>query len=277
MCRGLKLPGVDQRREFLRYGLPMVPTLLVIWLIGQGDRLVLSHFASKHDLGIYAFGATIASYLIFLGYAVYPLLLPRASQLHDMGDLAGVRTLFQESQKLFMPLWAGAMIFLALWTPEIITWTAGNAYAGAGKVLLILAFSSGIDQLFGISEYVLYLAKRTDRVLWLYLIYAAMLLSGLALAGLTSGTLLAPWAVLAATIAFNFLRYRIVQQHLYIPLARGILIQVLALAVFTLLVASFAGDWNLYVRLAVTALIAIFLAGLAFKKGASPSFGLSLL
>jgi O-antigen/teichoic acid export membrane protein len=275
MGSGLKMPGVVQRREFLRYGIPMVPTMLMTLLIGQGDRLVLSHFAAKHDLGVYAFGATIASYVIFLGYAVYPLLLPRASQLHDAGDLAGVRILFQETQKLFMPLWAGAMLFLALWNPEIIAWTAGNAYAGAGKVLLILAFSSGIDQLFGISEYMFYLVKRTDRVFWLYLIYAAMLLSGLALAGLISGTLLAPWAVLAATIAFNFLRYRIAQRHLYIPVAGALLLQVLALAVFTLLVASFVPDWNFYVRIALTAIIAIFFAALALKKVASPSFGLS--
>jgi O-antigen/teichoic acid export membrane protein len=253
---GLRLPAVVQQREFLRYGLPMVPTLLVVWLISQGDRLVLSHFASKHDLGVYAFGASLAAYLVFLGYAVYPLLLPRASQLYDGGDLSGVRTLFQDAQRLFMLLWAGAMACLALWASEIINWTAGDAYAGAEKVLLILSLAVGVEQLLGIYQYVFHLGKRTDRILWLNLGYAAMLLSGLALAGLVSGTLLAPWAVLAVTILFNIIRYQIAQRYLPLPLIPQLWLRVAAVMALSMVLFDLASSLGFYFRLLLTGIIA---------------------
>ena len=102
----------------------MVPTVLAIWLVSQSDKLV-SHLVAKSDLGVYAFGASLATYTAFLGYAVYPLLLPGASKLYDDGNKLGVRALFRNSQRLFVPLWAGAMTCLALWSGDIIAWTGG--------------------------------------------------------------------------------------------------------------------------------------------------------
>lgn len=262
-----------QRREFLRYGLPMVPTLLVVWLISQGDRLVLGHFASKQDLGVYAFGASLAAYLVFLGYAVYPLLLPRASQLHDKGDLSGVRALFQEAQGLFMLLWAGAMGCLALWASEIIVFTAGEAYSGAEKVLLVLALSVGIEQLMGIYQYVFHLVKRTDLILWLNMSYAVLLLGGLALAGWLFGILMAPWVVLAVTLLFNIVRYRIALRHASLPMPGRILMQMLALIAITLLLASLATGWSFHARLATTAFITISLAILFLRREAAHPIG----
>src|SRR4051812_5751222 len=69
----------EQRRTFLQYGLPMIPASIVVFLTAQGDRLVLGHLLSKEALGVYAFGASLAAYMMYIGYATNPLLLPRAS------------------------------------------------------------------------------------------------------------------------------------------------------------------------------------------------------
>ena len=265
MARGDWLPPPDRRREFLKYGLPMVPTLLAVWLVSQSDRLVLSHFVAKSDLGVYAFGATLATYMVFLGYAVYPLLLPEASRLHDRGNTAGILALFQGAQRLFMLLWAGGMTCLALWSVNIISWTGGNAFAGAGPVLLILCFAVGVDQLLGIYQYVFHLVKRTDLILWLHLGYAAIMIGSLAIAGFTSGIALAPWAVLAATLIFNVLRYRIALRYVFLPMPGMLVMQVTALAVLTALLARYAAEWNELVRLAITAVVGVWLASYAMR------------
>jgi O-antigen/teichoic acid export membrane protein len=264
-----RFPDPAGRREFLRCGLPMVPASLIVWLIGQSDRLVLSHFSSKHDLGIYTIGATFASYLAFLGFAVFPLLLPRASQLYDAGNMTGVHKLFQQSQRLFTVLWASAMIVLALWGDYIISWTAGPEYVAAKTVLLILAFATGIDQLFGISEYAIYIAKRVDVAVWLYASHAILLLAGLFVAGITLGIGIAPWTILAATIAFNVLRSVVARRYLAIPVSPIIFIEVLAAAVVTAGLSYFAFAFGVTFRLFLTGAAAVVLGMLAWKRFAN--------
>jgi O-antigen/teichoic acid export membrane protein len=266
MTKGISLPPTDRRREFLKYGLPMVPTVLALWLVSQSDRLVLSHFVAKSDLGVYAFGASLASYVVFLSYAVYPLLLPGASKLYDAGHVTSVHTLFLNAQQLFMLLWTGGMTCLALWSGNIIAWTGGSAFAGAGQVLLVLSFAVGLEQLMGIYQYAFHLVKRTDIILWLNLGYAAIITGSLALAGFTSGIALAPWAVLAATLIFNVVRYRIALRYVFLPMPGALVIQIVALGVLTVLLASYAADRNALLRLAVTIVVAVSLAGFTQRR-----------
>jgi len=266
MMRGGRLPPPDRRREFLKYGLPMMPTFLAVWLAGQSDRLVLGHFATKSDFGVYAFGASLAAYMVFLGYAVYPLLLPGASRLHDGGDTAGVQTLFQDAQKLFVLLWAGGMACLALWSAEVIAWTGGKAFAGAAQVLLVLSFAVGLEQLMGIYQYVFHLVKRTDLILWFNLGYAALMIVTLAIVGATAGIAWAPWAVLVATLIFNVVRYRVALRYLVLPVPNTLFVQVAALAVLTALLANYAADCNVPLRVAATAVLGFAFAGLALRR-----------
>jgi len=265
LTKGHSFPSSNRRRAFLNYGLPMVPTVLAVWLVSQSDRLVLSHFVAKADLGVYAFGASLATYVVFLGYAVYPLLLPGASRLHDDGDAAGVKALFHESQRLFVLLWAGGMAFLALWSRDIIWWTGGDAFAAAAPVLLILSFAVGLDQLLGIYQYVFHLVKRTDLILWLTLIYAAIMIGSLTFAGYARGIAWAPWAVVAATAIYNALRYRIAQRYLPIPMPDTILLKVGGIAVLTVLLSHYAADLGIGPRLVVSLVVLLPLAGLALR------------
>ncbi len=273
LAKSGQLPSLDRRRQFLKYGLPMVPTVLALWLVSQSDRLVLSHFVPKADLGVYAFGASLATYVVFLGYAVYPLLLPGASRLHDEGNAAAVQALFRGAQRLFVLLWAGGMACLALWSANIIAWTGGSAFAGAAPVLLILSFAAGLEQLMGIYQYAFHLVKRTDLVFWLNLGYAAIMILSLVIAGYFHGIALAPWAALAATLIFNVLRYRIAQRYVSIPLPDMLVVQVAALAVFTALLGRYAADLNVGLRVVITAVVLLPLAGLTLWYRADESLG----
>jgi O-antigen/teichoic acid export membrane protein len=273
MTKGDWLPPSDRRHEFLRYGLPMVPTLLLVWLIGQSDRLVLSHFVTKSDLGIYGFAASLASYTVLLGYAVYPLLLPRASQLYDKGDNAGVRELFKNSQRIFVTLWACAMLCLALWSAEVIAWTGGSAFLGAANALLILCFAAGIERVMGIYQYVFHLVKRTDLIFWLSIGNAAIMIAGLCIAGVTSGIEMAPWAVLGATLSFNIVRYRIALRYLDLPLEHALILKIAALAGGTALLANISMNWSL--RLAITVPIMLLLGIYVLRRGTEASGALA--
>jgi O-antigen/teichoic acid export membrane protein len=263
----------SRRRELIRYGLPLVPTFLAMWLVAQSDRLVLSHFVSKHDLGIYAFAATLAGYIVFLGYAVYPLLLPGASRLHDDGNSAALKLLFNDAQSLFLLLWGGGMACLALWSGELIAWTGGPAFAGAAPILLVLAYAVGFEHLMGIYQYIFHLEKRTDLILWLNLGNAACIVVALATAGAYGGIAWAPWAVLAATVVFNLIRYGLALRHIHLPAQASLVLGLAAVAMLTALLAHFLAHSGIVLRLIVTMAILLPLTGLTLKRRADPVFG----
>lgn len=247
--------GAEQRTTFLHYGLPMVPSMVVIWFVGQGDRLILSHFIDKHALGIYAFGASLAGYLVFLGYAIYPLLLPRASRLHEAGNDRAVAGLFQESQRLFLIILTIAMITLALVAKEVIGITAGQDFAGAEHILVVLGFAVCVEQLLGVYQYVFHLVRRTDWILWLNLLYGSMLVSMLAMTAHWLGASLVPWAVLAATVAFNFIRYRAARHFLPIVMPVYLVPWTLSIGVVSLGLHHATADWPLPGRLVLIAVL----------------------
>ena len=271
MTKGGSLPPLDRRRAFLKYGLPMVPTVLVIWLISQSDRLVLIHFVSKSELGVYAFAASLASYTVYLGYAVFPLLLPGASKLYDAGDTAGVQALFRYCQNLFVMLWAAGMACLALWSADVIAWTGGPAFAGAGPILLILCFSVGIERVLGIYQFSFHLVKRTDLIFWLNAANAAMLIAGLWVTGATSGITYAPWAVVIVTLVFNVIRYSVARRYLHIAMEYMLIVRVGAVVALTALLARYGVTWGVDVRLAISAAIIASVGLYVLRRRADPA------
>jgi O-antigen/teichoic acid export membrane protein len=53
-------------REMNRFGIPLVPTALFLWITNFSDRLFLVHLADTTEVGLYSVGVRIASALVLL-------------------------------------------------------------------------------------------------------------------------------------------------------------------------------------------------------------------
>jgi O-antigen/teichoic acid export membrane protein len=255
--RSLREPDPGERRSFMRYGLPMIPTALVIWFVSQGDRLILGHIVEKEALGIYAFGATLASYLVYLGYAIYPLLLPRASRLYDSGDYDAVKKLFGDSQYVFLALCFGALFTITLFSHEIILFTAGPGFIGAANILIILSVAIGLEQLLGIYQYIFHLVKKPSFVLYFNLLYAVLTALGVIISARLGGVDLVPWALLAAVLVSNIIRYIVAQRQLVLPVQPGLLVCIAGAALLLTSAAFVAGDMAVLSRIGVFGFVAV--------------------
>ena len=257
---GHELPDRAARRTFVRYGLPMVPAAPVLWLTTQGDRLVLGHAVSSTQLGWYAFGAGLAANFSYLGLAVYPLLLPRASVLFDSGDRAAVAQLFDSSQRVYLALYAGVAVALALLAPDVIRATAGDEFAPSAPILLLLALAVGLEGLIGIFQWVFHLVKRTSLVLATNLVYMALQIGAVFTVATVTGDILAvAWTVLGVVVVANAIRYMIARRFRLIHLRPALVAGLGALGVVVFAAAEIGQDWPLGIRLA--------LAGLAGAAG----------
>lgn len=266
----------SERGAFLRYGRAMLPSLFVIWLSSQADRVVLGQLVAPEELGRYAFSASLASYLVFLGYAVTPLLLPRASRLFDEGNMSGLGILFARSQTVYLAIIAAALTVIALFSREILLVTAGAQFALVPDLFLVLSVSVCIDQLFGVYQYVFHLVKKPKWIFVVNLVYGlllALLVSGAVHVG---GVAWAPWGVLAAVVSTNVLRYLLARRMVHIPMPPSVVIGLPAALTLTWGLAQLSEVLSIAAKIGVglttLAGLTVLLAAWLARQGGMPAW-----
>jgi O-antigen/teichoic acid export membrane protein len=252
--RSADQPDPPGRRAFVRFGRPMVPAALVLWLTTQGDRLVLGHAVTAEQLGWYAFGGALALNLTYLRLAIFPLLLPRASVLHDSGDHDEVVRLFDLSQRVFLHLFAGIAVAIALLAPDIVAIAAGDAFAPAAPILILLSLAVGLEGLFGIFEWVFLLVRRTSLVLVFNLFNMALqVVAVFAVATLTGDIVAVAWTALGVVVVANGIRYLVARRLYPVRAARGVLVVVVAVALVVVVAEELSPSLPVAVRVAAAA------------------------
>lgn len=258
----IKVLPQAERSAFIHYGYAMLPTLLLVGAISQVDRLVLGHLTSPAELGLYAFSATLASYLVFLGYAVMALFLPRASRLHDEGRHEELQRLFARTQSVFLGIMTAAMVPVALFPRDILLATAGAAFSEVPTTLVVLCLAGCIDQLLGVHQYVFHLVKKPGWIFGVYLLQGVLVVLLVSVFTLAGGASWAPWGVLMAVVLTNLVRYRLAVRMLNLRLpssvAVGLPLTVVMLGILTLLATGMSLANRLWVGVALLFCLALF-------------------
>jgi O-antigen/teichoic acid export membrane protein len=126
-------------REMNRFGIPLVPTALFLWVTNFSDRLFLVKLADTQEVGLYSVGVRIASALVLL-LTAFRLAWPAfAYSIEDDGEAR--RTYgYVLTYLVFLTTWVATG--LALLSPWIVDWIAAPAFAESSRVVGPLAFST---------------------------------------------------------------------------------------------------------------------------------------
>jgi O-antigen/teichoic acid export membrane protein len=126
-------------REMNRFGTPLVPTALFLWVTNFSDRLFLVRLADTAEVGLYSVGVRIASAMVLL-LTAFRLAWPAfAYSIED--DREARRTYaFVLTYVVLVTTWVATG--LALLSPWIVDWIAAPAFAESSRVVGPLAFST---------------------------------------------------------------------------------------------------------------------------------------
>jgi O-antigen/teichoic acid export membrane protein len=244
-------------REMLRYGLPLIPAPLLLWVMNYSDRFFLQYYASTHEVGLYQVGISIAS-LVALGTGAFQRAWgPFALSIHKQEN---ARSVYANAFLAYVCLNSLTSAVLALFAPEAILLVATEQYLGAIPVVGILAFSyvmNGLGNIAAIGPTIV----KTTRPTGLAITAAAGVNIGLNLLLVPHfgkvGSALA--ALLSQSVVPIYLFYY--SQQLYpIPYRFGAALGILG---FSFALVFFAGGWqpkSLWVGItAKVALLAMFI------------------
>lgn len=147
--------------EMLRYALPLIPAALSFWVVNAIDRLFVQRYSTTADVGVYQVGYAVASCVALGTQAFQQAWGPFSMSIHREAD---ARKFYADALLVYLWLTCLASTVVGVLAPEILRVFAGPAYAGASRVVALLAFGYvmiGLTYIAGLGPS---LARRTSPV-----------------------------------------------------------------------------------------------------------------
>jgi O-antigen/teichoic acid export membrane protein len=126
-------------REMNRFGVPLIPTALFLWITNFSDRLFLVRLADTTEVGLYSVGVRIASAMVLL-LTAFRLAWPAFAYSIEDESEARRTYAFVLTYLVLLTTWVAAG--LALLSPWIVDWIAAPAFAESSRVVGPLAFAA---------------------------------------------------------------------------------------------------------------------------------------
>ncbi len=250
-------------REYSAYGLPLVITVALGWVIASSDRLLIARLLNEAATGVYAAGYDLAQQslgliLAVVSTAAYPLVI---RQLEQNGEKAASAQLGRNGELIVTLTLAGAAGLIAL-APVIVETVIGKAFRA--DAIVVVPWIAAAAAVAGIKAFHLdvafQLARQSRWQVYTSIVAAIVNLALNLLLIPRYGIIGAAWATLAAftlaSLISGWLGKRVFPMPAFLPLlGRG-------LAVATL---TYLGAW-LIMQTALDALATLTL-GIAAGGG----------
>jgi O-antigen/teichoic acid export membrane protein len=213
---GLQLPRFTELKGYLQYGLPLVPTSAMLWIMNSSDRYMIGYFMQSEDVGIYTAAYTLTFVTSLFLSPLQAVLLPTVSKSYDDGDIAKTRTYFKYSLKYLLMLTIPATFGISVLATPLLRIFTTSEFASGNLVIPFVAFGILIFEFYHICVYVFYLVKKTYWVLRLLIISAALniglnllLIPTMGIVGAAVATLIAyiVLGILTVVIAFRYFKF----------------------------------------------------------------------
>jgi O-antigen/teichoic acid export membrane protein len=126
-------------REMNRFGIPLMPTALFLWVTNFSDRIFLVKLSDTTEVGLYSVGVRISSAMVLL-LTAFRLAWPAFA--YSIEDEHEARRTFAYVLTYLLLLTTWVATGLALLSPWIVDWLAAPSFESASRVVGPLAFAA---------------------------------------------------------------------------------------------------------------------------------------
>jgi O-antigen/teichoic acid export membrane protein len=213
---GLQFPRFTELKGYLKYGLPLVPSTAILWIIHSSDRYMIGYFMQTKDVGIYTAAYSLASVLALMLTAIVTVLLPTVSKSYDRSEIDKTKAYLKHSLRYLLMLSIPAAFGLSVLASPLLRILTAPEFVSGNVVIPFVASGLLFYGLYNICIFIVHLVNKTHLVLALLSISAALniilnllLIPQLGIVGAAVATLIAFIAlgILAVVIAFRYFKF----------------------------------------------------------------------
>jgi O-antigen/teichoic acid export membrane protein len=167
LARSNTSPGGLVRADIwrhLRFGAPVFPILAVGYVSDWGDHLLLGHFSSVTQVGLFAVSYQLMGAVMVANGLLTTLLLPRliAQEVNRPGSL---RRYVQDEVPTLYTLWMMGTVWVVAALPTVVALLTGSAFNSSVGVLLVLLVAIPTSVVTSLYTVLFNVQERMGRVL----------------------------------------------------------------------------------------------------------------
>jgi O-antigen/teichoic acid export membrane protein len=172
---GIKRPRFSRLKEYLSFGLPLVPRGIAFWLVNLSDRYVIGFFLGATSVGIYSAATGLGSLPYSVMAVLTFVLLATLPYLYDKGRRSEVAAHLTYSLKYFLaitiPFIFGATI---LAEPVLRMFTTPQIASQGHFIVPLIALAVSFLSIHNIISHILMFTKKTKVMAPIWLVAAGL-------------------------------------------------------------------------------------------------------
>jgi O-antigen/teichoic acid export membrane protein len=159
---GIARPHFSKIKEYLSFGLPLIPFKISYCILFSGDRFVISHFLGTTSVGIYSAAYNLGNLPMMIVVILGLVLPPTLSKLYDEGKIYELKVHLNYSVKYSLALIIPFIFGGSILSVQVLKLFSTTEIASAGyPVFIFVAFNSLILILGEIISEILIPIKKT--------------------------------------------------------------------------------------------------------------------
>lgn len=159
---GIKIPEFSHLKEYLHFGLPIVPGTLSSWIVDSSDKYLIAYMLGMAFVGYYAPGYSLGIVVYTFAAPLSILLFPTLSKIYDEGKVEKVRTYLQYCLKYFLMFAIPSAFGLSLLSKQFLIILATPEIATNGYLVTpFIAVTMLLHGAYRIIAQVIVLVKKT--------------------------------------------------------------------------------------------------------------------
>ena len=145
---GFAIPKFTHVREYLNFGLPLVPGSISSWIVNSSDRYLIAFFLGAAAVGYYSPGYTAGTTISVISAPLAMLLPAVLSKHYDENSIADVRTIMTYSLKYYIGIALPCVFAISVLSKPILLLLTTQQIATNGY--LVTPFVAAGTALFGV-------------------------------------------------------------------------------------------------------------------------------
>jgi O-antigen/teichoic acid export membrane protein len=172
---GFAIPKLTHAREYLNYGLPLVPGSLSTWIVNSSDRYLIALFLGTAAVGYYSPGYTAGTTIGMISAPLATLLPAVLSKHYDENNIADIRTILTYSMKYYIGIALPCVVALSILAkPILLVLTTQQIATNGYFVIPFVAAGSALVGAYSVLVTIIALKKKTAIIGTIWILAAAL-------------------------------------------------------------------------------------------------------
>jgi len=166
---GIPTPNFHGLKEYLLFSIPMLPSMLFLWIMNSSARYFIAHLLSISQTGIYSVSWSLVNLCSFFITPIAVNVFYTISGLWEKGEVQKVKSYLEYSNKIFLTLAIPSVVGMSILSQQLLKILATSEFLTSEGLVLLLGIGIIFSGIYQINVYIILLTKQTK---WLPFIAA---------------------------------------------------------------------------------------------------------